>query len=313
MVPLFSFVMATGILSVAASREDLPAASAGLIAVAAAALALGAVPGLRAAASELRAAAPGADPGLLTLVAGTGVVGTRVAAAGDRRWIALGLLAVAVAAWIALLPAVVRRLRASPLRDARGAWLLVTVATQSLAALAATLAPLLGSTGLRTAADCLWALGAAAYVAIAAALGLRLVRASLDPGRLTPDWWIASGAASITAVAGSAIEAVYRGAPGIPRTGTIGAWALATALIPPLVLAEWRRVTATGSLAGDLPNRYATVFPLGMYAVATDDVHRLIGGEVLAALTRAGFWIAAAAWLTVGATLAMGRVAHTAR
>ena len=106
MVALLSFVMATGILSVAASREDLSAVSWVLLALAAAALAVGAAPALRAVASELRAGARGADPGLLTLVAGTGVVGTRVAAAGDRRWIALGLLAAAAAAWVVLLPAV---------------------------------------------------------------------------------------------------------------------------------------------------------------------------------------------------------------
>ena len=238
-------------------------------------------------------------------MAGTGVVGTRVAAAGDRRWIALGLLAAAAAAWVVLLPAVVERLRDSPLRSARGTWLLVTVATQSLATLAATLAPLLGSAGLRVAADCLWALGAAAYVVIAAAMLARVVRDSLAAAELTPDWWIASGAASITAGAGSAIEVAYRGAPWSARSGTIAAWAVASALIPPLVLAEWRRTAATHSLAGDLLNRYATVFPLGMYAVATDDVHGLIGGEPLAALAGAAFWIALATWAAV--TLAIAR------
>jgi hypothetical protein len=100
----------------------------------------------------------------------------------------------------------------------------------------------------------------------------------------------------------------------VPRSGiSAPAPPISAALIPPLALAEARRAAATRSLAGDLPARYATVFPLGMYAVATDDAHRVIGGEPLAALAGTTFWIALAAWLLVRAGLAIRPASYTDR
>jgi tellurite resistance protein TehA-like permease len=290
----FAFVMATGILSVAASEEGVPGVSTGLLGTAAAALVLLTAGKARSFALDARA-----EPvALLTFVAGTAIVGARLAGSGLWRWPALPLFGLAVGSWLWLLPRVWSRIRAASVPEARGAWLLGTVAPESLAMLAANLAPL--AAGLRDAAVALWAFGAVAYVPLAGLLALRLARAGLAPAQLTPDWWIVSGAASIVSVAAHALAA--GGSPPLQAASVVG-WGLASAAIPPLVAAESRRALATGVVLGDLPARYSMVFPLGMYATATYGVARQLGSAGLVVAGHAAFAAACAAWVVVTACL----------
>ncbi len=195
------------------------------------------------------------------------------------------------------------------LPEAGGEWLLAAVAPESLAILAATMAT--GPTSvLVLAALALWCLGAVVYLLLMPLLGLRLAESGLPPSELTPDWWIVSGAAAIASVAAGAIAVA--GGPHAMQAARVAAWGIATVAIPPLALAERRRAVATSDPLGDLSGRYATVFPLGMYATATEGVAPQLHSGVLAVAGAAVLGVAGVIWLAVtGILLGSGRSAGT--
>jgi tellurite resistance protein TehA-like permease len=72
------------------------------------------------------------------------------------------------------------------------------------------------------------------------------------------------------------------------------AWALATAWIPVLLIAQLRHTRLRLSSAW-----WATVFPLGMYASATQATALLLDWPALTIVSLVFFWIALAAWCVV--------------
>ncbi|MCO5967817.1 tellurite resistance/C4-dicarboxylate transporter family protein [Actinoallomurus soli] len=211
----FAVVMATGVVSVGVGDQGLGVLSGALLWIAVAAYAvLVAVTGWRVIALRSGLWAELTDPrrafGSFTFVAGTDVLGTRLAAAGQDR-IALALLAVGCLGWLVLgylVPAAVLRNRADrpgPV-GADGTWFLWTVAVQSVAVLAATLEPV--SPGLRSAlapvAIVSWAVGVFLYAVTGVLVAVRLLFRPPRPEDLTPPYWVAMGATAITALAGRA-------------------------------------------------------------------------------------------------------------
>ena len=265
----FAVVMATGILGVGARLEGIaPLADALLACACAAWVVLAAV--LRA--YSVRSFA---------VVAGTAIVGADFLLAGQGQ-LALALWSLAAALWLA----VAFTVRA----EAAGA-LLTIVATESLAVLAAAL-DRHGDAPLRGAAIGFWALGLALYPLIAG----RIVHRSVREYRFEPALWIVMGALAITTLA--AAELLLDGHVLGDDVG-LATWAAASAAIPFLVAAElrvrrWRYEVA----------RWSSVFPLGMYGVAS----RVLGGaDGLAGLRTIGtvfFGIALAAWVLTAAGLA---------
>jgi tellurite resistance protein TehA-like permease len=277
----FAFVMATGIVSVGAVQAGRPALSWALFAVGAAVfltlVVLFVVRGC-----EVRRVEA------LTFVAGSGVLGARLALAGDvRPAVALG--AVAAVAWAALLAPTLDHLARQ--REARtsGSALLAVVAPESLAVLGAILGRRLDVAPLTLAAEALWAVGLLAYALLAPGVCVRLLRVSLTRGSGRGDDWVAMGALAIATVAASELELGH---------AALGLWVAATVVLPLVLAAELR--------AG--PRRYesqrwATVFPLGMYAVASYKVGAVDASRLLGDLGLAAFWVALAAWaLTALAT-----------
>jgi tellurite resistance protein TehA-like permease len=282
--------MGTGIVSVALLLDGMRTLSRILLVLAAGAwLVLLTVAGSRLAFARGRFLAEARSPGGLTAVAASTVLGTRVLELG---WTggAIGLLALAAIVWLGCFATVARRLPAR----ANGEWFMLTVATEGVAVLAAAV-------GSREHAGWLSVLGLAFAVAGVAAYPLvlaRFDRSEFMYGR--GDHWVAGGSLAISALAFAELAnsgQALAGVTGALRVIAFVVWLAAIAWLPVLLVAEaWRprpRYTA---------RRWATVFPLGMYAACSFAVATLSHAPVLADFARVWVWVAVAAWalLTIG-------------
>jgi tellurite resistance protein TehA-like permease len=276
----FAFVMATGIVSIAAADHDFDRVSDVLAVLAAAGLvglvAVGVFAWRRA---PLDISAPEAPIQLLTFVAACAVVGTRL------KWSApvhLSLAALALVGWLVLMPVVLRAMWRYPwtgLRDrARGGGELVSVATSGLAILAADL-------GFVGVAIGLLVLALGLYCAMTGLVLWRVVHSGTAPELVAPDLWIVMGGAAIATLAGDHIHKA--GVEGI-RPVTVATWIVASLWIPLLAVASVRLRDG---------NWWAAVFPLGMYSSATFASAGETGWHPLTTISLAFFWIALAAWL----------------
>lgn len=218
-------------------------------------------------------------PPALTAVAATTVLGTRIALGGVA-WLAAVLLVVAVAVWPVLLTTVIRHWGARM----PGAAFLVCVATQGLAVLGATL----GGWLVWPALACFCG-GLLLYVA--AFLHFDLGQVLEGRG----DQWVATGALAISALACAKLL-VH-----LPWLRPVVLVLLAMALLGYLVLMVAEVVRPR---PGYDIRRWATVFPLGMTAVACSTTGTAIDSALLRPLGAALLAIAVGAWLlTLGALL----------
>lgn len=223
-------------------------------------------------------------PAALTAVAATAVLGARLAALGAQS-AAAALLALAAALWPGLLFHVVRHWR----RRMPGVAFLVCVATQGLAVLAAVLAAEGPYEWLARAALAAFLLGLLLYLAALVRFDLREVESGAG------DHWVAGGALSISALAGSQLTAspVWTGAAHTAlRTATLVALAVSLAWYAVLLGAELRRPRPRYDI-----RRWSTVFPLGMTAAACLSAAAPAGIGRLRPLGEVLLWIAVAAWL----------------
>lgn len=280
---VFAFVMATGIVSVAAARQGLAIFSGVFFAIAFLVW-LGSAAALTRRRLRLRRHRPPFES--FAVVAATAVLGARFVLAGQNA-LALALWVVAALSWLALL------LQTPMLGKPSGGSLLIVVATESLAVLAALLAPHFGA-DLLSVALAGWMLGLLLYPPV---LGF-IVRAMRRQRSFTPDLWIVMGALAIATLAAAELLLQARTLHELPTlrpwlgTAALALWSLASVLIAPLLTAELRtrgdwRYSAL---------RWSFVFPLGMYALAS---HTLAQAETLAPLTWVGdafFATAVAAW-----------------
>ncbi len=263
----YAAVMATGIVSVAAAEDGIAWLSWALAVVAAClyvALAPRAVRCLRVGDESF------------AVVAATSVLGARSALAGWHA-AAIGFWGAALALWVAFW---LRRPRPAV---ATGTRLLAAVATQSVAVVA-----VLADRRLAPAGLVLFGLGLALYVQRAS---------GLEPGELRRsdgEVWVAMGALAISALA--AAELALRLGGTSLRDTALALWAAASCWIPPLASAEarWPRPRFA-------PARWSTVFPLGMYASASEAAAQATGVDALAAVSQVALWVAVAAWLAAAA------------
>jgi tellurite resistance protein TehA-like permease len=275
--------MATGIVSIAASVQGLPIFSDALLALACAGwIVLAAATSWRMLASQRR------RPRLqsFALVAATAVVGARFALAGERE-LALALWCLALLLWLGLL------VRRPTIAEPVGGSLLTVVAIESLALLAALLAPH-WTTALLFVAVVAWALGLVLYPLLTGAISLALYRRT----RFAPDLWIVMGALAVATLAGTELLLGTRALPTLHQLRRVlpdidlVTWSLASALIVPLLAAELRERGGWRYEA----SRWSFVFPLGMYAVARQALGDADKLPPLSGIGRAFFAIAAVAW-----------------
>ncbi|MGB3698082.1 MAG: tellurite resistance/C4-dicarboxylate transporter family protein, partial [Gordonia sp. (in: high G+C Gram-positive bacteria)] len=308
----FSLVMATGIVSIAAGLQRWHPLSVALMWICGVAyvvlLVLNAVRLLRyraAVAFDLRL--PGRTFGFFTIVAATGVLGSRLMFDGHLS-AALVLLAVAVALFLVLgyaLPplAFVARTGQPQLERADGTWFLWVVATQSVAVLAAAVQPHVstGQAELALLAVVCWSVGVFLYMAVALFVASRIFMYHPNPGQLTGAYWIAMGATAITVVAGATIAGMTDAPILHPTRATVEAvsiffWGFGTWLVPPLLFAGyWRHIRHRIPLRYDV-SVWSIVFPLGMYGVGCHQLGIVNDVPLLDRIGHVEIWIAVAAW-----------------
>lgn len=232
-------------------------------------------------------------PGALTSVAATTVLGTRLVTLGWQVP-AEALLALSAALWPGLLFLVVRHIA----RGMPGTVFLPAVATEGLAVLGAALAPAVRADWLAHTALVLFWLGIALYVVALLCFDFREVAVGAG------EHWIAGGALTISALAGSKLIAAYRVNPYLWNDDDNGV--LHGVTVGLLVLGlGWYLVLAVAELLWPRPRydvrRWATVFPMGMTAAAALTVATAVDVSWPKGLGRVLLWIAVAAWLVMAA------------
>jgi tellurite resistance protein TehA-like permease len=250
-------------------------------------------------------------PGFLTAVAGTSVLGSLWLLLGWSGEVAALLDAVASLLWVGLTYGILIALtvqRDKPLLAAgiSGSWLLLVVATQSIAVLTVLLAATAQQPVrlmLNFGALAMWLCGGMVYVWLISLIFYRYAFLRFEPGDLAPTYWINMGAMAISALAGALLVTHAPGAPllsallPVLEGGSLLYWAVGTWWIPLLVgLAIWRYFHHRYPLRYDV-GYWGAVFPLGMYSAATHQVSVALGLRFLAPVARGFFFVAAAAWL----------------
>jgi tellurite resistance protein TehA-like permease len=280
-------VMGTAITSIALSLDGYPHLSDALLAVAAIAYAI-AAGGLATRAITDRPALlrDARAPHALATVAGTAVLGEGALGLG---WtapaaVALGIGVVLVAV---LAPRIARRVPES----AAGVWFLLTVAPEGSASLAAQLAVSDHARWMCWLAIGLAGVGAILYPVVVRRFELgHIVR-----GR--GDHWVAGGSVAITVLAAASIALAVRrlypspAVTALMRDLVYVLWGLAMLWIAPLVTGELRRPRLHYHAS-----RWATVFPVGMYAACSFRAAGATGWTAMAEFARVWTWVAVAVW-----------------
>ncbi len=323
----FSFVMATGIVSLAAFQQGWREAAFLLFALNRAAYAVLAVFAIIAALrkpSEFAAdaVAPERAPGMFTIVAGTCILGSQAVVlwddfkAGMAFWIA-GLLFYVALTYSFFSALIVRTDKSAGELTVSGEWLLYVVGTQALAVLAVLLVPSLGlqREDMLLAAACLHLAGIALYFILIVLVVQRMFFFVLPPERLTPPYWITMGASAISTLAGAELilhatpESFLREALPVMKWMTLLLWSVSTWWIPLLVVLNvWRYIVKRVPVSYDVQH-WSMVFPLGMYTACSYQFGEAAGLPVLVDISRYFIYLALAAWTVVciGMAVSFGR------
>jgi tellurite resistance protein TehA-like permease len=205
-------------------------------------------------------------------------------------WAGIAALVIAFVPSVALL----RPVLAGWKSPAVGVSLLLAVAPESLAVLAATLAAPEHGRWLLIAALVLFALGLGLYV---------FVLSRFDFHQLVVgggDHWITCGALALCTLAAAKIAlsanalGALGGLEGALKAIAIGLWVLAMLWLLALffVEARWPRLSVG-------PARWSTVFPFGMYAACSFTVGALAHAGAITSFARVWVWVALASWAIV--------------
>lgn len=285
-----SVVMGTGIVSVALSLDGRETLSRILLVICAIAwVILGLLLGARVLRDRERAHQESHSPASLTGVAGTEVLGTRLTILGWS-WAGIALLVIGLVLWLVLLWPVLTHWSVPTI----GVSLVLTVATESLAVLAASLAAAEDTRWLVVAAVVPFVLGLAFYVFVIRRFDFRQI--GLGHG----DHWITGGALAISTLAAARITLaaqsthVLSGGVGTLQVVTVLLWIVSIAWLPLLVMAEVVRPRW-----GYDVRRWATVFPVGMYAACSGLGGSAAHAAVMTDFAKVWVWVGLAVWLVV--------------
>ena len=310
----FTFVMATGILSVGAERLSHDVLAHVLLGFTLPGYGVVWICGL----SRLISSPVGlwrdfcghaSGPVFLSSVAATAVLGSSSIAVGLPIHFAGILFAAAVVAWVVLIYgflAMVTEGHEKPSIETglNGGWLLIVVSTASLSVLGSDIMRLSGASPALSFVCYVWlALAWLYYALLGSMIFYRFVFVPMPSQDITGPWWINAGAAAVTVLAGCQLLAQ----PGL----TIGVFRLHD-LIAPLIIIFWADATfwipllvilfAWKHFWGAKPFRYsadlwAVVFPMGMYAAATLQFSQTFTLPFIMPLAQTLFWAALVLWM----------------
>lgn len=330
---VFAFVMATGVVSVGMHLVHQEVISIILWIIATAAWVYLTITLLVRAfvyGSTLKAAfgGEGSAFGFFTLPAGTLVIGIRFLVAGLTGW-ALGFWILGALIWLFfgyVIPWLVveraHKLDAPQTADSNsvttqnsfglgllshidGTWFVWTVATQSVAILAAMLSAHFAGEFFPTVALICWSTGLGLYLATIIGLVTRILHLGISPAELNPSFWVVMGALAISCLAGSHIGAmndassVAVAAKSIAIGVSLMLWGLATWLVVALLLLGTWRHLARKVGASYVTTLWAMVFPMGVYSAASMTLGKLESTAPIAWCGKVFIWVALTAWALV--------------
>jgi tellurite resistance protein TehA-like permease len=221
-------------------------------------------------------------------VMGTGIVSVALSLDGDET-ISRILLAMAAVTWALLLGPVLGHWKTPTI----GASLVLTVATESLAALAAIVAVSDRAEWLLVIALAPFALGLCFYLFVISRFDLRQLAVGYG------DHWITGGALAISTLAagklldGARALAILGDGGGVLKGVALVLWVLTMLWLPVLLFAEVHHPR----LAYDL--RWSTVFPFGIYAACSFVLGAAAHAGAITSFARVWVWIALALWAVV--------------
>lgn len=317
----FALVMATGIVSIAASLLEMYIIAGGLLWINMAAYGvLCTLLVVRVARYFPRVKADLNDhvrgPGFFTVVAATCVLGSQLIVVASRPDFAVVLWFVGLALWIVIMYAfftlITVREEKPPLeKGLNGAWLIAAVATQSVSVLGTMLAAHFTAyrEELLFFTLCMFLIGCMLYLLLITLIFYRFTFLTLTIETLTPPYWINMGAVAITTLAGARLIIAAGDSPVLAemlpflKGFTVFFWASGTWWIPLLfTLGFWRHVYKRFPIRYD-PQYWGMVFPLGMFTVCTFQLSRAISFEPLMWIPSVSIYFALAAWIAAFAGL----------
>jgi tellurite resistance protein TehA-like permease len=245
----------------------------------------------------------------LTVVAATSILGDQFVLLASNPQVAAALWFGSLALWIALVYAFFVAMTLRPMKPPLalgldGTWLLTVVATQAIAILATHISGVFSRPDIVVfVALCFFLLGGVFYLIVISLIVQRWLFEPMQPAQLRPSYWINMGAAAITTLAAERLLSVVGANPLTAvldqsiEAMTVLFWAIATWWVPLLVtLLVWRHIVHGIRLSFGL-EYWSMVFPLGMYTAATSALSRQDGAQFLAVIPHLCFWIALTSWL----------------
>ena len=244
----------------------------------------------------------------LTAVAGTMVLGSQFAILTPWLWVAQALWYFGAILWLVLIytffASITMRMEKPAIQEGiNGAWLLVTVSTESICVLGTLVAPSTAAPHLIYFVSlCAYMVGALLYLVIITLVIYRWSFFSLSAEKLTPPYWINMGALAITTLAGTRLILSSEEMPLLSelapflKGSTLFFWAAAAWWVPLLIIVGlWRHGAKRVPLTYD-PQYWSLVFPLGMFTVATFMLTRALDLPFLNAIPNVFACISLAAW-----------------
>jgi len=246
--------------------------------------------------------------GFLTVVAGTNVLGSELVIVAGRTEVSVVLWWVGLVLWTGLLYAFLAGVTfREPKPDLgagiNGSWLLLIVATESIAVLGTYVAARIGLHAVLFVSLVAYLVGAMLYIWVTGLVFYRWTFFSMSPDQATPPYWINMGALAISALAGSLLIlaapqwSLLQELRPFLMGATLLFWAFATWWIPLLlIMGVWRHGVQRVPLRYD-PQFWALVFPIGMYSAATTRLIQALDLSFGVWIAVAAYWGALVAWL----------------